>query len=121
MGNRDHSRRLLGFARRMRSEMTDAEKRMWSILRKRRIAGFKFRRQVPIAGYILDFYCIGEKLAIELDGGQHIDAIAYDEKRTAKLKELGVRVLRFWDDDVLKETGVVADAVYEELLREPPP
>jgi very-short-patch-repair endonuclease len=114
---RDNNRRLTGFARQMRHEPTDAERKMWGILRDRQLQGFKFRRQYPIAGYILDFYCVHYCLAIELDGGQHGDSknLKYDEQRTRELQGLGVRVLRFWDDEVLKYPDVVAERVLNEL------
>jgi len=102
----------------MRHEPTDAECKLWSILRSRRLAGFKFRRQVPIAGYIVDFYCVRERVVIELDGGQHLEnhAIQYDEKRTQKLNALGIRVLRFSDYDMLKDPDAVADSIYNSLV-----
>src|SRR5438552_7325108 len=88
--DRDPSWRLRGFARVMRHEPTDAERRLWSRLRNRQVGGFKFRRQVPIAGYIVDFYCLQRKLAVELDGGQHLDraSVDYDCRRENKLQEL---------------------------------
>src|SRR3954467_3286528 len=114
---RDNSRRLLGFAKRMRGEAPDAEKKMWSILRSRKMSGFKFRRQVPIGGYVVDFHCVKSRLVIELDGGQHADkaSVEYDERRTARLNELGVRVIRFWDCDVLKHTDEVAESIWRVL------
>ena len=115
---RDRSERLLGFAREMRREATDAEKRTWRVLRDRRMGGFKFRRQYPVAGYIVDFFCAPCQLGIELDGGQHDEDAhrEYDKKRTEKLKMLGIRILRFWDNDVLKDTDVVREAIYEALI-----
>jgi very-short-patch-repair endonuclease len=120
---RDHDRRLLGFARQMRHELTEAERKMWEILRSRRLQGFKFRRQVPMCGYILDFYCVRVKLAIELDGGQHADpdAIAYDQRRADRLAAEGIRILRFWDDDVLKHSANVAEAIYDACCANPHP
>jgi len=111
---RDNSRRLLGFAKRMRGEAPDAEKKMWWILRSRKMSGFKFRRQVPIGGYVVNFYCVKSRLVIELDGGQHADgaSVEYDERRTARLNELGVRVVRFWDCDVLKHADDVAESIW---------
>jgi very-short-patch-repair endonuclease len=97
---------------------------MWNILRLKRLSGYRFRRQRPIAGYIVDFYCASNRVAIELDGGQHTDEAQaeYDRIRTSRLHKLGVRVLRFADNDVLKSR----DAVAEEILRQleavqPPP
>ena len=81
------------------------------------MAGFKFRRQYPIAGYILDFYCVKARLAIELDGGQHqeVATAASDVERTQTLQSAGVQVLRFWDDDVLKDPDIVADTIWGRL------
>jgi very-short-patch-repair endonuclease len=109
-GIRDH-------ARRMRREPTDAEARLWFLLRGRRFAAFKFRRQYLIDRYIVDFYCHQSRLAIELDGGGHSDAkqAAYDERRSRDLQAAGIRVLRFWDNDVLLNTHAVLDAIWREL------
>ncbi|MDB5331440.1 MAG: hypothetical protein JWP03_2591 [Phycisphaerales bacterium] len=114
---RDNDRRLLRFAKELRESSTDAERKLWSLLRGRKLAGFKFRRQYPVGGYILDFYCIRANLALELDGGQHSqpDAVAYDLRRTQCLAELGVRVLRFWDHDVLKDPDAVTNTVFRVL------
>src|SRR5205823_6354261 len=92
-------------------------------LRSRRLEGFKFRRQVPMCGYILDFYCIRIRLAVELDGGQHADAdaIAYDQRRAQRLEQESVRILRFWDDDVLKHTDAVAEAIHDACRANPHP
>ena len=95
---RDHDRRLLGFARRMRHEATDVERRMWALLRDRRLEGFKFRRQYPVGGYIVDFVCLSGRLVIEVDGGQHgeADQMEYDERRSRCLEGMGMRVCGFW-------------------------
>jgi very-short-patch-repair endonuclease len=101
----------------MRREPTDAERKMWNILRGRRLGGFKFRRQHPIGWYIIDFYCDVAGLGVELDGGQHADheQLRHDEKRSEYLASRGIRIVRFWDDDVLKETDLVAEAIYAAL------
>ncbi|MFI5380441.1 MAG: endonuclease domain-containing protein [Tepidisphaerales bacterium] len=114
---RDYDRRLLSFARQMRRQPTDAEKKLWSVLRGQRLGGLKFRRQHPVAGYILDFYCEEHSVAVELDGGQHTteEGRAYDQRRSEKLAELGIRVLRFSDIDVLKHTDAVARTILREL------
>jgi very-short-patch-repair endonuclease len=117
---RDNRNRLRGFARQMRHEMTDAERRLWTLLRDRRLQGFKFRRQHPIAGFIVDFYCAKAQVAVESDGGQHIDS-RYDEARDAKLRALGVRILRFPDDLVLKEQDVVLNEIYSAIEAGPHP
>jgi len=95
--------------------MTDAEAMLWKFLRSRRIGGAKFRRQYPLGRYILDFYCVEQQLCVELDGGQHGTAVAYDERRDAWLNAQGVRVLRFWNNQMLTETEVVVEAIYREL------
>jgi very-short-patch-repair endonuclease len=121
-GNRDHTDRLLAFARQMRHEQTDAESKMWSLLRDRRLSQFKFRRQFPIAGYIVDFICLRAKLVVEVDGGQHGDPgrIEYDRRRTARLSEMRFRVLRFSDRDVLRESDTVLGIIYNALVLEEP-
>jgi type I restriction enzyme M protein len=98
----------------MRSFSTDAEKRLWRVLRNRKLGGFKFRRQVPIAPYIIDFYCHEIGVAVEADGGQHSDPaqLAYDNRRTTFLNKQGVKVMRFWDHDVLRDTEVVREMIY---------
>ena len=94
----------------LRQQQTDAENRLWQHLRNRQL-GVKFRRQHPLAHYILDFVCLESNLVIELDGGQHATdgAVAYDTQRSALLAQQGLRVLRFWNHDVLQNTeGVLA-------------
>ena len=106
----------------MRRESTDAEKRLWRLLRDRRLSGFKFRRQVPVAGYVLDFYCLKAGLVIEADGGQHNDPLEMrrDQRRSARLATMGIRVLRFPDDEVLKYPDAVAETIYAALNPEEP-
>jgi very-short-patch-repair endonuclease len=112
-------RRLLTNARNMRKSPTDAEKKLWSILRSRALCGFKFRRQHPIGGHVLDFYCVESHLAIELDGSQHADADALenDAQRTRRLAELGVRVIRFWNHELLTQPYEVGERILEELQK----
>ena len=98
-------------AKTLRVGMTDAERRLWSRLRFEQL-GVKFRRQHPIGSYVLDFASLAPKLAVEVDGSQHLEQLAYDERRTAWLEARGFRVLRFWANEVLAETdGVVARIV----------
>ncbi len=101
----------------MRHESTDAERKLWSTIRNGRLGGFKFRRQVPVAGYILDFYCIEPRLVVELDGGQHNEPAQarYDQRRTARLTELGIQVMRFTDLEMLKDSGTVAETIFNRL------
>ena len=92
-------------ARRMRSALTEAEPKLWNAVRAHRLMGLSFRRQIPIAGYIVDFACPTHRLIVEVDGSQHgNDAdLAYDRSRTARLEGDGWTVLRFWNDDVLRD------------------
>jgi very-short-patch-repair endonuclease len=88
-------------ARTLRQNQTEAEKKLWSVLRRRALDGHYFRRQRPIGPYFVDFVCAKKKLIIELDGGQHAIQVAADARRTAFLEKQGYRVLRFWNNDVL--------------------
>jgi very-short-patch-repair endonuclease len=87
-------------AREMRRDPTDAEKRLWRLLRDRRLGQIKFRRQEQLGRYVVDFVCFEQKLIIELDGGQHAES-AYDAQRDAWLASCGFTVLRFWNNEVL--------------------
>jgi very-short-patch-repair endonuclease len=103
------------FAQNLRRESTEAEIYLWSLLRNRKFHGFKFRRQHPIGGYIVDFICYSQKLIIELDGSQHRDRFHYDNERTKYLRILGYRILRFWNNMVFKETSKVLEIIYQAL------
>ena len=103
-----------GNARRLRRASTEAERRLWATLRDRRLAGFRFRRQHPVHGFILDFACTKYRVAIEADGSQHIESRP-DEHRTAILEKEGWRVLRFWNNDILGNTGNVLEAILQAL------
>jgi very-short-patch-repair endonuclease len=111
---------ILAFARDLRKGQTDAESLLWHLLRGRNLLGFKFRRQHPIDRYILDFFCPEASLAIELDGGQHGAQIAYDSKRTQHLERRGIKVLRFWNNEVLTETEVVMSEIWRHLASQTP-
>ena len=96
-------------ARRLRANMTDAELALWLRLRGEQIDGYRFRRQVPIGPYIVDFVCRKASLVIEVDGGQHASGGERDSERTAWLESRGYRVVRFWNTDILQEPdGVLA-------------
>jgi len=106
-------------ARELRKSMTDSERVLWKNLRLRQIEGFKFRRQQPIGNYIVDFVCFEKRLIIEVDGGQHSEHVTYDSKREAWLESQGFKILRFWDNQVLKEIEAVTEVIFE-VLSGPP-
>ena len=110
---------LLEFAKNMRSNATDAEHLMWQLLRAKRFMNLKFRRQHVIAPYIVDFYCHELGLVIELDGSQHgtDDAIEYDAERTKFLEALGLKVVRYWNHDVLNRTERVLEHLWNICLK----
>src|SRR6266436_5717158 len=97
----------LDHARELRQSLTDAERFVWARLRNRRFVQFKFRRQVPLGSYVVDFVCFEQKLIVELDGGQHTLQREYDAKRTLWLESEGFRVIRFWNHDVLQDWETV--------------
>jgi len=98
------------FARRMRRQPTEAEERLWAEVRDRRLDGIKFRRQVPFTPYTADFLCAEAMLIVEVDGSQH-GGLVSDEARTRFLNAKGYRVLRFWNDEVLREMNAVCDTI----------
>lgn len=104
-------------ARRLRREMTDAERRLWYALRDRRFAGWKFRRQETIGPFIVDFVCMAARLIVEVDGGQHSEEA--DADRTAVLEARGFRMIRFWNNEVLGNLNGVMIRLAEALG--PPP
>ncbi|WP_202329893.1 endonuclease domain-containing protein [Mesorhizobium sp. L-8-3] len=115
----DTHRRL---ARKMRKSMTEAELKLWNEIRAHRLMGLGFRRQLPISGYIVDFACPEKKLVIEIDGSHHGEAgqAEADRIRDAKLQSLGWTVLRFWNDDVLRDVAGVCQHVVVSAGRDEP-
>ncbi|MEJ6790744.1 endonuclease domain-containing protein [Brevundimonas sp. BR2-1] len=105
-------------ARELRRRMTPPEARLWVCLRGKRLAGLKFRRQHPIGPYVLDFYCAAAKLAVEVDGQSHErpEQIAHDRRRTAWLREQGVRVVRLAAEDVRVHLDGVVDYIRRTAL-----
>jgi very-short-patch-repair endonuclease len=97
-------------ARKMRKTMTEAELKLWNELRAHRLMGLSFRRQMPIDGYIVDFACPSQKIIVEVDGSQHADS-QRDRTRDEALTSLGWSILRFWNDDVLRDIDSVCQHV----------
>jgi very-short-patch-repair endonuclease len=94
----------------MRCEPTEAEDRLWGALRGRRLDRIKFKRQAPVGAFIADFLCADAMLIVEIDGSQHADS-DYDRERAAALQAHGFRVLRFWNDEVMRELDLVCDTI----------
>ncbi|MGD0026193.1 MAG: endonuclease domain-containing protein [Xanthobacteraceae bacterium] len=110
-------------ARRLRRNQTDAERKLWFVLRDRRLGGWKFRRQFPIDRFVVDFFCADAHLIIELDGGQHAVRTDADASRTRILEAMGYFVLRFWNNDVMRNIDGVVEEIMAALERhrsEPP-
>ncbi len=105
---------LRGRSRTMRTDPTEAERRLWHLLRDRRFSGFKFRRQVQIGRYIVDFVCPAKRLIVEADGGQHAES-AHDAERDAWLTAQGFRIRRFWNADILIRPEEVRDTLWHDL------
>jgi very-short-patch-repair endonuclease len=105
---------LLARARWMRAHPTEAEKRLWTLFRDRRLAALKFRRQQILHPYIVDFICFEHRLIVEADGSQHADSRS-DGRRDAFLRSQGFRVLRFWNHHILGESESVAAALFAAL------
>jgi very-short-patch-repair endonuclease len=104
-------------SQRLRCGMTDAEKLLWSKIKRRQIKNLHFYRQKPIGNYIVDFYCPAAKLVIELDGGQHYENsnISKDKIRESFLANLGLKIIRFTNLDVLRNSENVLNKIYNEV------
>lgn len=109
------TQRLTKLARRLRKEQTDAEGIFWQAVRNRRFHNLKFRRQVPVGKYVVDFLCEAEKLVIELDGEGHALRVKEDSIRTQEINELGYKVLRFWNADIYSQLDDVLFQILTEL------
>jgi very-short-patch-repair endonuclease len=105
------TKRVRGNARRLRRDATDAENAMWRLLRQRRLAEFKFRRQAPFGRFILDFVCFERKIVVEIDGSQHASS-PRDAARDSALAAQGFRVLRYWNNDVLQRPMTVLEDLF---------
>jgi len=113
--------KLKSLSRKLRRQATDVEHLLWNYLRARQLAGFKFRRQVVIEPYIVDFACFEARLIIEADGGQHVERNESDAKRTVYLESLGYRVIRFWNHEILEHTDAVLEQIQRALINIPSP
>jgi very-short-patch-repair endonuclease len=102
-------------ARRLRANPTEAEKRLWRKLRMQQIRNARFRRQVPVGPFVVDFACIDRRLVIELDGGQHGLQIEADKRRTAWFSGRSWLVLRFWNNEVFKNMDGILDRIASAL------
>ena len=98
-------------ARRLRQDLTDAERLLWSRLRRNRLEEWHFRRQAPIGPYTVDFACVAAGLVIEVDGGQHAAQREKDAARTAYLEARGYRVIRFWNNEVIGNLDGVLEVI----------
>jgi very-short-patch-repair endonuclease len=112
--HRPTAKRIRDFAKRMRREPTDAEARMWKLLRDHRLANFKFRRQVPFQNFILDFVCFERRLVIEIGGSQHSSS-ERDTTRDVALMAEGFSVVRYWNNDVLRQPAAVLEDILTKL------
>ena len=102
---------LLNHAKQLRSNQTKTEQRLWYHLRAHRFMHLKFKRQMPLGRYIVDFVCLELKLMIEVDGGQHAEQIRYDAQRDAWLRSQGYTVLRFWNNEVIEQLDSVLEQI----------
>ncbi len=104
-------RRVVDFAREQRRDPTEAERTLWHYIRRRQLRGYKFRRQHPIGPYIADFVCLVPRVALEIDGSQHLEEPERDRRRDAYLAEQGYRVLHFTNHEVLSDIDSVLEAI----------
>ena len=107
----------LANARDLRRAMTDVERRIWYFLRAGRFQRAKFRRQVPLGPYVVDFLCESTRLIVELDGGQHAERVSHDLERTRWLEARGYRVVRFWNNEVTGNLEGVLSAIAKAMAR----
>jgi len=109
-------------ARELRWKMTDAERRLWALLRRKKLSGFRFRRQATIGPFIADFFCAKARVIVEVDGSDHgnDERVIRDEMRTRYLKSHGCNVIRFWNRDVFQRPDEVVDTIYRFIVAHPP-
>ncbi len=113
----NYNKNLMELARELRKNMTDAEKLLWSRISRRQVSGYQFYRQRIIGDYIVDFYCPVARLVIEIDGGQHYhgEGRESDKTRDSQLANIGLKVLRFSNLDVLKNIDIVLENIHGNL------
>jgi len=109
-----YSKHLKKYSRRLRKEMTNAERLLWSKIRRKQLKGFQVYRQKPIGQFVVDFYCPNAKLVIELDGGQHYSEViqAKDQSRDKYMDGIGLKVLRFSDKEVFENLSGVVEEIW---------
>jgi very-short-patch-repair endonuclease len=112
----ENAMNLTNKARSLRKNQTDVEQLVWKHLRNKQLYNYKFRRQFPIEPYNADFACLEIKLIIELYGGQHAQRINYDNQRILFLEQRGFKVIRFWNNDVIKNTEGVLETIHLAIL-----
>jgi len=112
-----HTAKKTAGARKLRANMTGAERKLWSKLRGAQLDGHSFRRQHPIGSYVVDFWCADARLVVEVDGGQHGFGtnVRQDAMRTQMLEGQGIKVIRFWNNDVLQNISGVWDVIAQEI------
>ncbi len=106
-------RQISPHAANLRRNMTDAEKKLWSAMRDRRLGGYKFKRQATTGSFVVDFLCIEKRLVVEIDGGQHNEVV--DALRTAFIEAQGYRIIRFWNNEVNESFKGVLDVILSRL------
>ena len=112
---------MKSLTRMLRQQSTDTERMLWKHLRAHRMADFKFKRQVVIEPYIVDFVCLEARLIVEADGGQHLEQVEDDLKRSVFLESRGYKVIRFWNHEILGDIHTVLDRIYGCLIEAPGP
>ena len=115
------SRHMTGRARQLRRQSSFPERLLWSRLRNGRCGGIKFRRQHPLGAYVVDFFCASTGVVVELDGRSHEERGEYDLKRQAFLQGLGLRIIRFSNDRLLRDLDGVVEGIWEVCIPSPGP
>ena len=113
--------KILTNAKALRSHQTEAELRLWYLLRAHRFMDLKFKRQKPIGRYIVDFVCVERLLIVELDGGQHAEQVGYDQQRDAWWRGQGYTILRFWNNEVMQQLEEVMEQIRITIISQPSP